>query len=94
MHQILAPTEAETVEQQGKHLKMIVLFVTHHINHAVDGIILETEFGGADILSHIHRCAVAAEQQLLVQTGVGKVGPYRTILLAEHYAFLKPFEHL
>ena len=30
------------VEQDRKYLEMIVLFITHYINHLVDGVILKT----------------------------------------------------
>ena len=72
---------------------MVVLFIAHHIYHLIDGIILITQFGSAYILSHIHRSAVAAEQQLMVEAVGCEVGPHRVILAAIHNAFFESFEH-
>ena len=72
---------------------MVVLLVADHVNHAVNGVILETQLGGTYILCHIDRCAVTAQQQLLVQTVLSQVGPYGTILLAEEKALLETFHH-
>ena len=72
---------------------MIVLLIAYDINHLVDGKILITEFGGTDILCHIYRSAVAAQKQLVVKTGIGKVGPYRAVILPVHDALVKSFEH-
>ena len=91
--QILAPLEAEAVEQDGEHLEVIVLLVAHHIDHLVDGIIAETQFGRADILSHIYGGAVGAEQQFVVEAFAGKVGPDGAVLLAVHLALFQTFKH-
>ncbi len=72
---------------------MVILLVAHHINHLVDGIITETELGGANILGHIDRSAVGTQKEFLVETGIRKVGPHRAVILTEHNAFLQPFEH-
>ena len=66
MHQLFAPFEAQSVEQNRQHLEVIVLLIAHHINHFVDGIVLKAHLGRADILRHIDRSAVAAQQQFLV----------------------------
>ena len=68
MNQISSPLETETVEQNRKHLEMIILFIAHNINHTVDGIIAESQLGRSDVLRHIHRCSVGAEQQFLVES--------------------------
>ena len=62
MDKVLSPFESQFVEQDTQHLEMVVLFVAHHIDHFVDGEILETQFGGADVLCHVYRCPVAAQQ--------------------------------
>ncbi len=80
MHKVLAPLESEAVEQQRQHLEVVVLLVAHDVNHLVDGEILVAQFGGADILGHVYRGTVGAEQELVVESGVGEVGPYRAIL--------------
>ncbi len=73
---------------------MIVLLIAHDINHLVDGIVLKAELGCADVLCHVDRGAVAAEQELVIKTLAGEVGPYGAILLAIHLAGGESFEHL
>ena len=68
--QLLAPAEAQTVEQQREHLEVIVLLVAHDIYHLVDRIVSEAHLCGADVLRHIHARAVAAQQKLLVEAVV------------------------
>ena len=58
MNEVFAPFEAQAVEQQRQHLEMIVLLITHHIDHLVYGIILEAQLGRAYILGHVDRRAV------------------------------------
>ena len=72
---------------------MIVLFVSDNIYHLVNGIVAETQFGCAYVLGHVHGGAVTAEQQLVVKSGISEVCPYRTVVLAVHYAFFKTFKH-
>ena len=55
---------------------------------------MEAEFSGADILCHIHRGAIGAEQQFLVKSVGGEVGPHRVVVLAVENALFKTFEHL
>ncbi len=93
MNQILAPLEAELVKQDRKHLEMIVLFVTHYINHLVNGIIGKTEFSCADVLRHVNRCAVTTEKQLMVQPFSSQVSPHRAVFLLEEETFLQSFHH-
>ena len=93
VHEVFAPFETEAVEEDREHLEVVVLLVAYDINHLVDGIVDVAELGGADILSHIHRSAVGAEQEFVVETGIGKICPHRAILLAIHDAFFESFEH-
>ncbi len=72
---------------------MVVLLVSDHIYHLVDGEVLIAEFGGAYVLSHIHRCAVCAEKELVVKSVACKVSPYRAVVFAIHYALLNSAEH-
>ena len=72
---------------------MIVLFVAHHIDHLVDGIVLETHLSSTDVLCHIDRSTITAEQQFLVESFVGEVGPDRVILMALEESLLKSFFH-
>ena len=73
---------------------MIVLLVAHNIYHLVDRIVVEAHLCRTDVLSHIHRCAVRAEQQLLVEALVREVGPYAVVVLAEEESLLESFLHL
>ena len=94
VHKVLAPLESELVEQKRKHLEVVVLLIAHHVDHLVDGIVLIAEFCSTDILSHIHRSAIAAEQKLMVESVTGEVGPHRAIFAAIHDALIESFEHL
>ena len=60
--------EAQLIQQDGQNLEVIVLLVADDIDHLVDRVIVEAQFGGTDILGHIDRRAIRAEQQLLVQS--------------------------
>ena len=53
VHEALAPFKAETVEEEREDLEVIVLLIAHHINHLVDGIVAEAEFGSTDVLGHV-----------------------------------------
>ena len=53
VHEAFAPFKAETVEEEREDLEVIVLLIAHHIDHLVDGIVAETEFGSTDVLSHV-----------------------------------------
>ena len=94
MHEILAPLEAETVEEDGEYLEVIVLLVAHHIDHLVDGVVVEAHLSGADVLCHIHAGTVGAEQQFLVEALVGEISPHAVVGLAEEESLLKAFLHL
>ena len=61
MRKLLSPLETEAVEQNGKHLEVVVLFVSHHIDHLVDGVVLETHFSGADVLGHVDGGAIRTQ---------------------------------
>ena len=72
---------------------MVILFVAHHINHLIDGEIFETQLGRTDVLRHIHRCPVAAQQQFVVEPLCRQVGPYRAVLFPIHDTLFQSFEH-
>ena len=93
MHQVLAPLESQTVKQYGKHLEVVVLLIAHHVNHAVNGVILKTQLGCTYILGHVDRCTVTAQQQFLVQSVLGQVSPYGAVLLTEEKPLLKALHH-
>ena len=92
--QFLTPLEAEAVEQNTENLEVIILLVTHHVDHLVDGIILETHLCRTDVLSHINAGAIGAEQQFLVKAFVGKVCPDGVVLVAFEESFGEAFLNL
>ena len=94
MDEALAPFEAQFVEQDGEHLKMIVLLVAHHIDHFIYGEVLEAELGGTNVLGHVYAGAVATEQQFLIETFGSEVGPHRTVFAAVEDAFGQSFLYL
>ena len=82
VHKALAPFKAETVEEEREDLEVIVLLIAYHVDHLVDGIVAEAEFGSTDVLGHVDRSAVCAEEEFFVQTFLGEVSPHRTIFAA------------
>ena len=86
VYEVLAPLESQFIQQDGKNLEVIVLLVSHHIDHLVNGEVGEAHLGGADVLRHVDAGAVGAEQQLLVQALVCEVSPHRVVVLAEEQA--------
>ncbi len=94
MHEVLAPLEAEAVEDNRQHLEVVVLLVAHHVNHLIDGIVVEAHLGRTDVLRHINRGAVGADEQLLVEALAGEVGPDAAVFLLIEQAFLQAFHHL
>ena len=90
----LTPLEAEFVEQDGEHLEMVVLLIAHHIDHLVDGEVLETELGGADVLCHIDGGAIGTKKEFFVESFCREVSPHGAIFATIEEAFLQPFHHL
>ena len=88
------PLETEAVKQDREYLEVVVLLVTHHINHLVDGIVLETHLSRTDVLCHIDRGSVRAQQQLLVKSLVGEVCPHAIVVVTFEESFGKPLLHL
>ena len=70
---------------------MVVLLVAHHVDHLVDGIILEAHLGSTDILCHIDAGAITAQQQLLVQSLLGEVCPDRAVVMTLEESFGESF---
>ena len=73
---------------------MVFLLVAHYIHHLVDGVVLVAQLGGTYVLCHIYRCAVGAEQQLLVESVAGEVSPYRTVLTTIEQTLFESAQHL
>ena len=60
---VVAPfVVSQLLEDQLEHLEMVVLFVAHYVDHFVQPVLLEAAERRAEILRHIDRCAVAAQQ--------------------------------
>ena len=72
---VFTPLEPELVEEDGENLEVVVLLIADNVYHLVDREVLETQLGGSDILCHVYRCAVRAQQELLVEALGGEVGP-------------------
>ena len=94
MDKVLTPFEPEAVEENGEHLEVVVLLVSDNVYHLVDRIVVEALFGGADVLCHVDRSAVAAQKNLAVEALAGEVGPYGAVGVADKKTFFKTFEHL
>ena len=94
MHEALAPLEAELVEQDGEHLEVVVLLIADHVDHLVYLEVLEAELCRADVLRHVHARAVGAQEQFLVESLGGEVGPDGAVGLAEEDAALEALFHL
>ena len=94
VHEALAPFESETVEEERENLEVIVLLISHHIYHLVDGKVAETELSSTDVLGHVDRSAVGAEEEFFIQTFFGEIRPYRTIFTAIEQTFSKTFFYL
>ena len=94
MYQVLTPLEAQFIQQDREHLEVVVLLVAHHVDHLIDGEILEAQLGCTDVLRHIYAGTIGTEQQLLIQALLGQVGPYRTVFSAIEETLLQTFFHL
>ncbi len=81
---------AQFLEDELQHLKVVVLLVAHDINHVVELVILEPAVGRAEVLRHIDRGAVAAQEQFLVQPVGRKVDPDRIVVAAVEHTLAEP----
>ena len=93
MHKFLTEGESETVEQYRQYLEVVLLLVAHHIDHLVDGEVLEAKLGCSDILGHVDGSAVRTEQQFLIQSVFGEVCPNRTIFTTIELSTRQTFLH-
>ena len=90
MYKAFTPFKTQFIQQDGQYLEMVVLFVSYHINHFIDRIVSETQFGSSDILCHVDGSSVGTEQQFLVQAVFGQVCPYGTVFFFVENAFSRP----
>ena len=93
MHEVFAPLEAEFVEQDAQHLEVVVLLIAHHVDHLVDGEVLEAQRGGSDVLRHVDARAVGAEQEFVVEPLAREVGPHAAVFFLEEDALRQSFLH-
>ena len=93
MYKSFSPRETELVEQERKHLEVVVLLITHNIYHLVYRVVAETQLCSTDILCHVYRCAVAAQQQFFVKSVVREVGPNRIIVATVENPLFKPAQN-
>ena len=94
VHEALAPLETETIEQEREDLEVVVLLVTDDIDHLIDGIVAETEFGGADVLGHVDRSTVGAEEELLIESVLREISPNGAVFAAIEETFFESFLYL
>ena len=94
VHEALSPLETETIEQEREHLEVVVLLVADDIDHFVDGIVAETEFGGTDVLGHVDRSSVRTEEELLIESVLREIGPNGAVFAAIEEAFGESFLYL
>ena len=73
---------------------MILLLVTHDIDHLIDGILIKAHLRGTNILRDVDRGAIRAKEDLPIQTFAGEVRPYRTIRVLHEEPFVESTEYL
>ena len=81
---------AQFLEHQFQHLEVVVLLVAHDVDHVVELIVLEAAESRAEVLRHVDRRAVAAQQQFLVQSVGREVDPHRIVGTAVEDTLFKP----
>ena len=94
MHQVFSPGKTEFVEQNGQYLEVVILFISNHIHHFIDRVLFVADFSCSDVLRHVNRSAVGAEEKFLVQPVGGEVCPHGIILTLVKHSFCHPFFHL
>ena len=60
---------------------MVVLLITYHVDHLINGVVLVAHFSRTDVLGHIDAGTVGAQQQFLVETLTSEVCPYRAVVM-------------
>ena len=70
---------------------MVILLVADHVNQAFGIEFLLAEPCGSQVLRHIDRCPVFAEQEFFIQAFVPEVGPDRTVFSLVQDTFFQAF---
>ena len=60
---------------------MVILFISNNIYHPLCAKFFISFLCSAKILCHIHRCAVTAQQEFVIQPCIREINPHRTIIL-------------
>ena len=75
MVDVFGPAETEFAENEFEHLEMVVLLIAHHIDEFVQLVFVEASLRRAQVLGHIYRGAVTAQQEFAVQPVRREVAP-------------------
>src|SRR6056297_591523 len=75
-------------------LKVVLLFRCYHVYQFFKGPVLMTGDSRPDILGEVEGCAVASQEDLLVQVYLRKIHPNRTILFFVKTTAFQALEHL
>ena len=62
MLNVVAPLATEAHQHALQHIEVVNLLITNDINQFLRVVFFDTQLGGAKVLGHIDRGAVAAEQ--------------------------------
>ncbi len=87
------PVESEFGEYEFKHLEVIILLVTYHIDVRIEMRLLETPFRSTEILGDVHRCAVASQKYLSVESVRCQIAPYAAVRVLYEDALFKTLLH-
>ena len=89
----IRPVEAEFAKNELEHLEVVVLFVADHVDNLIEVVFVVALFGRAQILCHIDRGAVAAQQQLLIEAVGRQVAPDGAVGAPIEHTFRQTFIH-
>ena len=91
---LLAEGEAELIKQNGEDLEVVLLLITHHVDHTVDGVVSEAHLRCAYVLSHVDRCAIGAKKDLAIQTILAEISPHGAVLVPDKESLVQSAKHL
>ena len=91
---LLAEGEAELIEQNGEDLEVVLLLITHHVDHAIDGVVSKAHFRRTYVLSHVDRRAIGAKQDLAIQTILTEISPHGAVLVPDKEPLVQSAKYL
>ena len=94
MYQVLAPFEAQLVEEDREHLEVVVLLIAYYVYHLVDRVVLKAQLCCSDVLGHIYRCAVRTQQEFFIKAFTCEISPYRAVISSVEQTLCQSFFHL